>query len=57
MLPDIQDRVRLPRNRIDAVGIAGVRYPTTFDDGELEQSGIATFDVTVRLPPTSAEPT
>ena len=35
---------------LDAVGIAGVRYPVTFNDGRVEQASTATFDVTVTLP-------
>ncbi|MFV1362549.1 GTP cyclohydrolase, FolE2/MptA family [Mycolicibacterium elephantis] len=35
---------------IDEVGVSGLRYPLTFDDGVLVQSGIADVELTVRLP-------
>ena len=50
MLPDIQDQWEPRGIGLDEVGIAGVRYPTTFSDGEFEQPGIASFDLTVELP-------
>jgi GTP cyclohydrolase I len=34
---------------IDEVGISGLRYPITFDDGHTRQHGIADIAVTVRL--------
>ncbi|MDI9884688.1 GTP cyclohydrolase, FolE2/MptA family [Streptomyces sp. HNM0645] len=34
---------------IDQVGISGLRYPVTFDDGDLRQQGIADVMVTARL--------
>lgn len=49
-LPDIQDQRDERGIDIDEVGIAGVRYPVRFNDGTLEQTAIATFDVTVALP-------
>ncbi len=49
MLPDIQDEYDLRGVDIDRVGIAGVRYPVRFSDGEMDQSGIATFDIAVAL--------
>ncbi|EWC61175.1 GTP cyclohydrolase I type 2 [Actinokineospora spheciospongiae] len=36
---------------VDQVGITGLRYPVAFDDGEVQQSAIADFTVTVRLQP------
>ena len=35
---------------IDEVGVSGLRYPLTFDDGDLAQSGIADIEMTVALP-------
>lgn len=49
VLPDIQDELDPRGIEIDRVGIAGVRYPTRFNDGSLEQAGIATFEMTVAL--------
>lgn len=49
-LPDIQDERDHRGIDLDQVGVAGVRYPVRFNDGISEQSGIATFDVTVGLP-------
>lgn len=46
---DIQNE---PDNRgiaIDEVGISGLRYPLTFDDGHTRQQGIADISVTVAL--------
>lgn len=46
---DIQNE---PDNRgiaIDEVGISGLRYPITFDDGHIRQQGIADISVTVAL--------
>jgi len=49
-LPDIQDQVDERGVELDQVGISNLRMPTTFTDGEVLQTGIATFDVTVTLP-------
>lgn len=49
-LPDIQASGDARGIEIDEVGIDNLRYPTTFSDGELNQAGVATFRVTVRLP-------
>lgn len=49
-LPDIQDSFDDRGIELDHVGISDVRFPTTFDDGEVVQSGIATCTVTVTLP-------
>jgi GTP cyclohydrolase I len=49
MLPDIQDELDPRGIAIDRVGIAGVRYPTRFNDGDIEQTGIGTFDISVGL--------
>ena len=50
MLPDIQDEIDARGIDLDEVGIAGLRYPTVFDDGQISQGGVGTFDVLVRLP-------
>lgn len=34
---------------VDRVGISGLRYPISFTDGELRQSGIADVEITVQL--------
>lgn len=49
-LPDIQSAVDARGINIDEVGIAGVRYPLLFTDGDLVQSGIANIEMTVALP-------
>ena len=49
MLPDVQDQFEPRRISLDQVGIAGVRYPTRFLDGSLEQEGVAVFDMVVAL--------
>jgi GTP cyclohydrolase IB len=49
-LPDIQDSYDDRGIALDRVGIAGLRYPTTFDDGITQQSAIAEMSVTVGLP-------
>jgi GTP cyclohydrolase FolE2 len=49
-LPDIQASGDSRGIEIDEVGIDNLRYPATFSDGELDQAGVATFRVTVRLP-------
>lgn len=50
VLPDVQGGSDTRGVAIDEVGVSGLRYPTTFDDGVLEQSGIADFEITVGLP-------
>lgn len=50
-LSDIQDLLDNRGIELDRVGIAGVQYPIRFDDGSSQHAGIATFDVTVTLPP------
>jgi GTP cyclohydrolase IB len=50
MLPDIQDQVDARGIAIDHVGVSAVRYPVLFRDGSLEQSGIASCELTVTLP-------
>lgn len=49
-LPDIQDQPDARGIELDEVGIAGVRYPVTVDDGSSIHSGIASVDMTVTLP-------
>lgn len=49
-LPDVQGDADTRGIAIDEVGIGGLRYPVTFDDGELIQSGVAEFEITVALP-------
>lgn len=49
-LPDIQDQPDRRGIELDEVGVAGVRYPVRFSDGTTLQSGVASVDVTVRLP-------
>jgi GTP cyclohydrolase I len=51
-LPDIQDSRDDRGIPIDSVGISGLRVPLRFCDGEVDQSGIATADVSVVLPAT-----
>jgi GTP cyclohydrolase I len=34
---------------VDRVGISGLRYPLTFTDGDLRQTGIADLEITVQL--------
>ncbi|WP_194892386.1 GTP cyclohydrolase I FolE2 [Catenulispora pinisilvae] len=46
---DIQNEVDERGIGIDQVGVAGLRYPIRFDDGSLQQEGIAEVAVTVRL--------
>ncbi|MFC4034615.1 GTP cyclohydrolase I FolE2 [Streptomyces polygonati] len=46
---DIQKEVDARGIEIDQVGISGLRYPLTFEDGHLRQDGIADIEVTVRL--------
>lgn len=49
-LPDIQDQFDPRGIELDEVGVAGVRYPVRFSDGSTQQSGVASVDMTVRLP-------
>jgi GTP cyclohydrolase IB len=49
-LPDVQSGVDRRGIEIDEVGVSGLRYPLTFDDGDLAQAGIADIDMTVALP-------
>jgi GTP cyclohydrolase IB len=49
VLPDIQSASETRGIEIDEVGVSGLRYPLTFDDGELIQSGIADVEMTVAL--------
>lgn len=46
---DIQGETDDRGIEIDEVGITGLRYPLSFDDGVTRQSGIADLEVTVRL--------
>jgi GTP cyclohydrolase I len=46
---DIQGESDSRGIELERVGIAGLRYPVYFDDGQLRQSGIADTAVTVRL--------
>lgn len=46
---DVQNEVDIRGIGIDSVGITGLRYPITFDDGLLRQSAIADTAVTVAL--------
>ncbi|WP_432097994.1 GTP cyclohydrolase I FolE2 [Streptomyces sp. WAC 04229] len=46
---DIQNETDARGIELDRVGIDGVRYPVSFEDGHLRQEGIADFEVTVRL--------
>jgi GTP cyclohydrolase I len=49
-LPDVQSGVDRRGIEIDEVGVTGLRYPVTFDDGDVVQSGIADVEMTVALP-------
>ncbi|MEH3135979.1 MAG: GTP cyclohydrolase FolE2 [Mycolicibacterium neoaurum] len=49
-LPDIQGAPDSRGILIDEVGVSGLRYPVTFDDGVLQQSGVAEVEMTVGLP-------
>lgn len=49
-LPDVQSSPDTRGIDIDEVGVSRLRYPLTFDDGELVQSGIANVEMTVALP-------
>lgn len=46
---DIQNEPDTRGIPIDEVGISGLRYPVTFDDGHTRQQGIADISVTVEL--------
>ncbi|MFF8961913.1 GTP cyclohydrolase I FolE2 [Streptomyces globisporus] len=46
---DIQNETDARGIELDKVGIDGVRYPVSFEDGYLRQEGVADFEVTVRL--------
>ncbi|MFC9635279.1 GTP cyclohydrolase I FolE2 [Streptomyces mirabilis] len=46
---DIQNEIDHRGIAIDEVGISGLRYPVTFDDGHTRQQGIADISVTVGL--------
>lgn len=50
LLPDVQNQTDARGIEIDEVGIAGLRYPTRFDDGLMDQHVIAEFGLTVRFP-------
>lgn len=50
LLPDIQGASDTRGVPIDEVGVSGLRYPLTFDDGVLAQSGVADIEMTVGLP-------
>lgn len=50
LLPDVQDQPDARGIEIDEVGITGLRYPTRFDDGLMEQHVIAEFGLSVGLP-------
>lgn len=49
-LADVQSEADHRGIEIDEVGVSGLRYPLTFDDGDLAQSGIANVEMTVALP-------
>ena len=46
---DIQGEADDRGIEIDEVGITGLRYPLTLDDGATRHSGIADIEITVRL--------
>ena len=48
-LPDIQNAFDDRAITLDHVGISDVRIPSTFDDGDLRQTGVATWSVAVTL--------
>lgn len=50
VLPDVQGAPDTRGVTIDEVGVSGLRYPLTFDDGAIDQSGIADVEMTVSLP-------
>lgn len=49
-LPDVQGATDTRGVAIDEVGVSGLRYPLTFDDGVTYQSGVAAVEMTVGLP-------
>ena len=49
-LPDIQNQRDERGIDVDHVGVMGLRYPIHFNDGNTDQTGVATFDVMVALP-------
>ncbi len=51
LLPDVQAQPDFREQRIDAVGVKGVRYPIAFKSGGREIHTIAHFSMTVALPP------
>jgi GTP cyclohydrolase I len=46
---DVQNEFDARGIEVDEVGIAGLRYPLLFDDGQLRQHAIGEFEITVRL--------
>jgi GTP cyclohydrolase FolE2 len=52
-LPDIQSREDRRELRIDAVGVSGVRCPVTVRTGGNRVTTVATFSLSVALPPTA----
>ncbi|ADB29938.1 protein of unknown function DUF198 [Kribbella flavida DSM 17836] len=48
-LRDIQNELDIRGVPIDRVGVASVKYPVSLVDGQLAQSGVADFDITVAL--------
>jgi GTP cyclohydrolase FolE2 len=51
-LPDVQSLADTRGIALDAVGVAGLRYPVTIRDGGRELATIATVGMAVALPPT-----
>ena len=51
LLPDVQAQPDFREQRIDAVGVKGVRYPMVFKSGGRDIATIAHFSMTVALPP------
>ena len=51
-LTDIQSQHDFRGVPIEEVGICGLRYPVTFDDGVLQQATTADIEMTVALPAT-----
>lgn len=50
LLPDIQGSRDTRGIAIDEVGVSGLRHPMIFDDGTIEQTGVAEIEMTVGLP-------
>lgn len=50
LLPDVQSARDDRGIDIDEVGVSNLRYPLTFDDGDIVQSGVAEIEMTVGLP-------